>query len=186
MAEETDVTAVADAPETEADATEQVEQLEEKVDPKEHLKLKEQLKKVNRESAERRVKLEALEKEKADKDKADLSELDRAKLELSETQQKHAAQEAELKTMRRERSFEQAERKLSLTWFNETARNDAIKILEAVEPENMEKELKKLAGERPNWLKNAEVPDIDSQNNGKQTGLTDAKKRELATRYNIK
>lgn len=146
----------------------------------------EKRKAANAESAARRKELDALRKEKADREAAEMTELERAKLEAAAHQTKAAEYEKELAALKVEKALGAAEKKLSITWANDTAREDAINMIGAVAPEDVEKELKRVTTARPHWLKTTTAPNLDATESGKQTTPDDKFLAEIAKRYNIR
>ena len=156
------------------------------IDPVEFQRTKEALKAANAESAARRKELETLRKEKADREQAEMTELERTKLEAATHQAKASEYEKELTAIKAERAFEKSVQKLGLTFQSETAREDAYKFIDASDPANIEKELKRVTTERPYLLKTTTTPNLDATATGKQTAPDDKYLEEIRKRYNIR
>lgn len=114
-----------------ADVTPEADVTEQK-DPSSELEtLRAALKKANAESAERRKRLDALERQEAEKKTAGLSEVEKANAALKEHQEKVAALEAENLGYKREKAFAKAVAGMGSKFVNDIAREDALAYLPA-------------------------------------------------------
>ena len=185
-----ETTAVTEAPATEAvtatEATEQIAGTTEQavIDPKEYQRIKDALKATNAESAARRKELEALRKESETRKLAEMSELDRLKAENAAHTVAITEREKELAALKLERDFDKAVSRLALSFYNEDARDEALKACDPAQP--IDKEIKRVTTARPYLLKQVAAPDLDSRETGKKTSLSDAETRAIAEKYGVK
>lgn len=124
-----------------------VEQLKAKLDEKEK-----HIKSLNKESAERRIKLEAFEKAEQERKQAELTEVQKAEAKAKAAEERQIALEAENKTLKLEGAFAAKVRAMKLDFANENAEKDAFQALdlEAVGEDyaGLEDEIKRLVKER--------------------------------------
>lgn len=123
------------------------------------------LKASNAESAARRKKLEAKEKEEADRKKAELSEVEKAQAEKKEAEEARDRLKQENRDLKIEQEFDILARSMKLSFINETARKDALKALdrEAIgeDLEELEEEIKKVIKDRPFLIGKLEQQNIN-------------------------
>lgn len=136
---------------------------------------KAKLARANKEAAERRKKLEALEKADDDKKKADLSETDRLKAEKEAAETKAADAEKTNRTLRMERNFDKVVRTEKIVFANEKAAEDAFTLLDLAEIEDdgegMKEQVMALLKERPYLRSTSEAPETDATKKGKGDGV---------------
>jgi phage/plasmid primase-like uncharacterized protein len=132
---------------------------------------KKQLSAVNRESADRRKKLEAYEKAKADQDKANMTEVERLKAEKAEADNKLKELEREKRTLILQGQFEKVAKSINVTFVDEQARTDAFGYvdLEKVEDDGkgLKEQLQLINKTRPYLFKALEAPDTDATSKGR-------------------
>jgi len=151
------------------------------------------IKELNRESAERRKKLEAFEKAQAEKETADLSELEKAKRELDGLKPELEQLKAERRKLLLERQFEKAARELKLEFASERAQETAYKLLDTEalgeDMSGMVDAVKALQKEHAylfgKTVQPAPETDATQKGKGRPGEMTDAEKAAIAARYRI-
>ncbi len=151
------------------------------------------IKELNHENAERRKRLEALEKEKADSEAGKLSDLEKAQKELADLTPKYTSLQQQHQALLRERAFERAARELKLEFASEKAQETAYKLLDAEtlgdDLSGMSEAVKVLQKEHAYLFaaSKATPPETDATKKGKTTSgeMTDAEKQAIAARYRI-
>ena len=129
------------------------------------------IKDLNRENADRRKKLEAIEKDDDEKRKAAMTELERAKADLQSLTSERDALKAEKAAFALRQSFEKTARTLKLEFANETAMDDAFKALDTSvtgeDGSGMKDAIAALQKSRPYLFgKGAQQPRTDASNKG--------------------
>lgn len=132
------------------------------------------IKALNKESAERRKKLEAFEKAEAERKQAELTEVEKAEAKAKAAEADKLKLEQENKLLKMQGSFDSKVRALKLEFANETAAQDAFKALnvETVGEDlaGMEDAIKALIKERPYLFgKETERPITDGKQKGRST-----------------
>lgn len=132
------------------------------------------LKKANREAAERRKKLDEIEQAEEDRKNAEMSDLEKAKADLEKMT-------PELEKLRKENqalvlrgTFEKTARELKLEFANETAQDDAFRMLDAEilgeDGAGIKDALSELQKSRPYLFSKVTPPETDAQRKGKNVG----------------
>jgi hypothetical protein len=139
------------------------------------LEAQKRIKELNRESAERRKKLEAFEKEAEDRKNADLSDAEKAKAELAKISPEVERLRNENRKLLLEGKFEKAARKLKLEFANETAQGVAYSLLDQEivgdDGAGMEKALEAIIKENAYLVNNRMAnPETDARPKGKVNG----------------
>jgi hypothetical protein len=129
------------------------------------------LKKANRESAERRKKLDAFEKAEEERRQAEMSNTE--KLEAKVAAMEARAKEAEALNDLRDKqdAFFAAAEAAKLVWASELARKDAVALLNLgdLDDEEIAGAVKELKESRPYLFAQATMHDIDATKRGKGT-----------------
>jgi hypothetical protein len=123
-----------------------VEQLKAKLAEKDRI-----IKERNRENAERRKKLEALEKAEEERKQAELTEVQKAEAKAKAAEEEKTRLEAENKTLKLQRAFEDKVRDAKLEFKSSLAATDAFHALVALldgEDEITDDHIKQLTQER--------------------------------------
>ena len=136
------------------------------------------IKELNRESAERRKRLEAFEKAEEERKQSELNEVQKAEAKAKTAEEEKARLEAENKALKLRGAFTTKARVLKLEFVNEKAEEDAFKALdvESVGDDHagMEEALKTLVKERPYYFGKADttVLNNDAREKGKTNRAT--------------
>jgi predicted nucleic acid-binding Zn-ribbon protein len=157
-----------ESPETSAPVT--LETLQTLIEEKEkHIRA------LNKESAERRRKLEAFEKEQADKQAAEMSDLEKEKKRSADLESQIndlMKQNHDLKTRQ---VFQSQARKMNVAFVNETARDDAFGFLDldtvGDDLSGMESAIKDLIKSRP-YLFGSEETQRSQNDGGKKSSAS--------------
>lgn len=104
---------------------------------------------LNKESADRRKKLEAFEKADTDRKTAELSEIEKIEAKVKAIEVEKNKLEAENKTLKLQGAFNAKVTALKLEFINEYAAEDAYKSLAVEDVDGMEDAIKKLLKDRP-------------------------------------
>lgn len=113
---------------------------------------KKHIKALNKESAERRIKLEAYEKAEAERKQADLSEVEKANAKAKQEESEKLRLSQENKTLKLQGAFTSKVRAMKLEFANENAERDAFQALDlevvGEDISGMDAAIKKLVKER--------------------------------------
>jgi len=155
------------------------------------------LKAANRESADRRKKLEVLEQAEAKRQKAEMTDLERAKATQGELETKYNQLVAQYDGLRLRQAFFDEVAKQGVAFASEQARADAYELAELasvidggeVQPEAVTKAIKTLQKNRPYLFGQVVTPpDIGAMARGGADGLpevTDQDIQQFAATYGI-
>jgi hypothetical protein len=138
------------------------------------------LRDTRREAKERRLALEALQKEKTEREEKELSEAEKLKKRAEEAEAKRLELEKENRDLKLRSSFDRKAQALKLSFANDTAAEDAYN---ALDPElvgddlaGLEEAIKKVIKDRPYLLGKAveerETPPRDGSLRGKSNQST--------------
>lgn len=134
------------------------------------------IKELNKESAERRKKLEAFEKLETDKRNADLSDAEKLKEELAKVTPELELLRKEKQELLLQSKFDKASRELKLEYANEKAQEDAYRLMDAdtvgEDGSGMKDALTALQKERPYLFTKLAFPETDARNKGRANGDT--------------
>lgn len=136
---------------------------------------KKHIAKLNRESADRRKKLEEFEKAEEKRKQAEMSEAEKANARVKDLETQNQALEQQLRTLTLQRDFEAQVRDASLTFKNSKAAKDAFKalvedVLEDGDTEVTEAHIKQLVKDRDYLFGKTETP--SGGNDGSKKGKT--------------
>ena len=132
------------------------------------------IKSLNKESADRRKKLEALEKAELDKKNAELPELERAKAEQTRIASELDALKASNLALLLQAQFEKVVRTLKLEFSNENAQADAFRSLDrdtmGEDGAGMKDAVTALLKDRPYLFVKQAAQEIDARAKGRTNG----------------
>lgn len=149
------------------------------------------IKSLNKESADRRKKLEEFEKAEAERRQAELTEVEKAQARAKQIEEEKVALAKENQTLKLQRAFESKLRDAKLEFRNPLAAEDAFKalveLMDEGETEVTDDHIKRLVKERDYYFGKADptVHNNDAGNKGKgNTAITTkeavaAKKRRI-------
>ena len=134
---------------------------------------KKHIKSLNKESADRRKKLEEFEKKENERKEAELSEIEKANKRAQELEAHNATLAQQNKTLTLQRDFEARVRDANLTFKNSKAAKDAFKalvedVLEEGDTEVTEEHVKQLLKERDYYFGKPDESTIN--NDGSKKG----------------
>lgn len=134
--------------------------------------------------------LAVIVKSKQDADAQNLSDLEKLQKELDEVKAARESADAELQSMKLQRSFEATARTLKIQFASEKAADTAYGMVDpkaAADDKGMEAEIKRIAAEHSYLVKQAEAEEIDATSKGRNKGgpLTEERKVDLKSRFRL-